>query len=58
MQTLHRDARSHARAATRAIGYLEGDGVEKSLTLAELRTRALGILHHLQALGAQARATG
>src|SRR4029453_4870127 len=36
-----------------AIGYLEGDGVEKSLKLAELRRRALGILRHLQRLGAK-----
>jgi len=37
-----------------AIGYLEGEGAEKSLPLALLRKRALGILHHLQALGARA----
>jgi acyl-CoA synthetase (AMP-forming)/AMP-acid ligase II len=36
-----------------AIGYLEGDGVEKSLKLAELRRRALGILRHLQTAGAR-----
>jgi acyl-CoA synthetase (AMP-forming)/AMP-acid ligase II/acyl carrier protein len=36
-----------------AIGYLEGDGVEKSLKLTELRRRALGILRHLQGAGAR-----
>jgi acyl-CoA synthetase (AMP-forming)/AMP-acid ligase II len=36
-----------------AIVYLEGDGVEKSLKLSDLRRRALGILFHLQKLGAQ-----
>lgn len=36
-----------------AIGYLEGEGAEKMLKLADLRRRALGILHHLQALGAR-----
>lgn len=36
-----------------AIVYLEGEGAEKTLTLAKLRRRALGILHHLQRLGAK-----
>jgi len=36
-----------------AIGYLEGEHVEKSLRLADLRRRALGILHHLQRIGAE-----
>jgi acyl-CoA synthetase (AMP-forming)/AMP-acid ligase II/acyl carrier protein len=36
-----------------AITYLEGDGVEKALKLAELRRRALGILRRLQATGAR-----
>jgi len=43
-----------ARAAgDGAIGYLEGDGVEKTLKLSELRRRALGILRHLQRTGVQ-----
>jgi acyl-CoA synthetase (AMP-forming)/AMP-acid ligase II/acyl carrier protein len=37
-----------------AIGYLEGENAEKSLRLEDLRKRALGILHHLQKLGARA----
>ena len=36
-----------------AIVYLEGEGAEKSLKLADLRKRALGILFHLQRLGAK-----
>jgi len=36
-----------------AIGYLEGEGAEKTLKLADLRRRALGILHHLQRIGAK-----
>lgn len=36
-----------------AIGYLEGEGVERTLALAKLRQRALGILHHLQRIGAK-----
>ncbi len=36
-----------------AIGYLEGEGAERILTLAKLRQRALGILGHLQRIGAQ-----
>ena len=36
-----------------AIVYLEGEGAEKTLQLAELRRRALGILLHLQRIGAK-----
>jgi acyl-CoA synthetase (AMP-forming)/AMP-acid ligase II/acyl carrier protein len=36
-----------------AIVYLEGEGTEKTLLLADLRRRALGILHHLQRIGTQ-----
>ncbi len=36
-----------------AIVYLEGEGAEKTLKLADLRRRALGILFHLQRIGAQ-----
>ena len=44
------DDRSRGDAA---IVYLEGEGAEKSLKLAELRRRALGILFHLQRIGAK-----
>jgi acyl-CoA synthetase (AMP-forming)/AMP-acid ligase II/acyl carrier protein len=43
----------HRSRGDDAIGYLEGEGAEKSLRLSELRRRALGILHHLQRAGAQ-----
>jgi len=43
----------HRARGTGAIGYLEGEGAEKSLPLAKLRLRALGILHHLQRSGAR-----
>jgi acyl-CoA synthetase (AMP-forming)/AMP-acid ligase II/acyl carrier protein len=43
----------HRSRGTGAIGYLEGEGAEKVLPLADLRHRALGILHHLQRIGAQ-----
>ena len=36
-----------------AIVYLEGEGAEKALKLTELRRRALGILFHLQRVGAK-----
>jgi len=42
----------HRSRGTGAIGYLEGEGAEKALPLAQLRQRALGILHHLQRIGA------
>ena len=44
------DERSRGDAA---ITYLEGEGAEKSLRLSELRRRALGILFHLQRVGAK-----
>jgi acyl-CoA synthetase (AMP-forming)/AMP-acid ligase II/acyl carrier protein len=43
----------HRSRGDGAIGYLEGEGAEKSLRLSDLRRRALGILRHLQRAGAQ-----
>jgi len=43
----------HRSRGPLAIGYLEGEHVEKTLRLADLRRRALGILHHLQRIGAE-----
>jgi acyl-CoA synthetase (AMP-forming)/AMP-acid ligase II/acyl carrier protein len=43
----------HRSRGAGAIGYLEGEGAEKTLPLASLRKRALGILHHLQRIGAR-----
>ena len=51
-QTLPQMLDDRARGAG-AIGYLEGENAEKSLKLADLRRRALGILFHLQKLGAK-----
>ena len=41
------------RKVPRSVTYLEGDGAERSVSFAELYERALGILHHLQRLGAR-----
>src|SRR5512139_3791688 len=43
----------HRSRGSGAIGYLEGEGAEKVLKLPDLRRRALGILHHLQRIGAR-----
>ncbi len=51
-QTLTQMLDDRARG-TGAIGYLEGENAEKSLKISDLRRRALGILHHLQKLGAR-----
>ncbi len=41
------------RGVKRTISYLEGENSERSLSYAELYERALGILYHLQRLGAK-----
>jgi acyl-CoA synthetase (AMP-forming)/AMP-acid ligase II/acyl carrier protein len=41
------------RKVARHISYLEGDGDERSVAFGELYERALGILYHLQRLGAR-----
>jgi acyl-CoA synthetase (AMP-forming)/AMP-acid ligase II/acyl carrier protein len=41
------------RKVPRSVTYLEADGEERSVSFAELHERALGILHHLQRLGAR-----
>jgi acyl-CoA synthetase (AMP-forming)/AMP-acid ligase II/acyl carrier protein len=51
-QTLPQMLDDRARGSG-AIGYLEGENVEKSLKFADLRRRALGILRHLQRMGAR-----
>jgi acyl-CoA synthetase (AMP-forming)/AMP-acid ligase II/aryl carrier-like protein len=40
------------RGMDRAVCYVEGDGVERRVAYGEVHARALGILHHLQAMGA------
>jgi acyl-CoA synthetase (AMP-forming)/AMP-acid ligase II/acyl carrier protein len=51
-QTLTQMLDDRSRGSS-AIGYLEGENAEKSLRISDLRRRALGILHHLQKLGAR-----
>ena len=51
-RTLTELLESH-RNAPRAITYLEGESEERSVSYGELYERALGILHHLQKLGAR-----
>ena len=41
------------RDRPRSVTYLEGEQNERSVTFAQLHERALGILHHLQRLGAK-----
>jgi acyl-CoA synthetase (AMP-forming)/AMP-acid ligase II len=41
------------RTAPRSITYLEGENEERAVTFGELHERALGILYHLQKLGAK-----
>ena len=41
------------RTVDRAVTYLDGENSERRVSYADLYTRALGILHHLQSLGAQ-----
>jgi acyl-CoA synthetase (AMP-forming)/AMP-acid ligase II len=41
------------RGVDRAVTYIEGESAERRVTFGEMYTRALGILHHLQAMGAQ-----
>ncbi len=41
------------RKAPRRVSYVEGEQSERSVAYAELYERALGILHHLQRLGAR-----
>ena len=41
------------RKIARRITYLEGESSERAVSFAELHERALGILHHLQRLGAR-----
>jgi acyl-CoA synthetase (AMP-forming)/AMP-acid ligase II/aryl carrier-like protein len=41
------------RSVDRAVTYIDGENSERRVSYADLYTRSLGILHHLQALGAQ-----
>ena len=41
------------RSVARGVTYLDGEKASRTVTFAELHERALGILHHLQRLGAR-----
>jgi acyl-CoA synthetase (AMP-forming)/AMP-acid ligase II/aryl carrier-like protein len=41
------------RGVDRAVTYVEGENTERRVSFGEVHARALGILHHLQAKGAQ-----
>src|ERR1700721_4195947 len=41
------------RHVDRAVTYVEGENSERRVPYGDVYTRALGILHHLQAMGAQ-----
>ena len=41
------------RTVDRAVTYIDGENSERRVSYADLYTRAIGILHHLQQLGAQ-----
>src|ERR1700721_3630342 len=47
------DLLENNRSVDRAVCYLEGETFERRLAYGEVYARALGILHHLQAMGAQ-----
>jgi acyl-CoA synthetase (AMP-forming)/AMP-acid ligase II/aryl carrier-like protein len=47
------DMLENNRGVDRAVCYVEGDNIERRLPYGEVFTRALGILHHLQAMGAR-----
>ena len=40
------------RGVDRAVTYIEGENAERRVSYGELYSRALGILYHLQAMGA------
>jgi acyl-CoA synthetase (AMP-forming)/AMP-acid ligase II len=47
------DLLENNRGADRAVCYVEGENIERRLPYGEVFARALGILHHLQAMGAR-----
>jgi acyl-CoA synthetase (AMP-forming)/AMP-acid ligase II/aryl carrier-like protein len=47
------DMLENNRDVDRAVTYVEGESAERRVSFGEVYARALGILHHLQAMGAQ-----
>ncbi len=46
------DILENNRSADRVVTYVEGENAERRVAFSEVHSRALGILHHLQAMGA------
>ena len=47
------DVLENNRSVDRAVTFVEGESAERRVPFKDVYTRALGILHHLQAMGAQ-----
>ena len=47
------DILENNRGVERAVTYVDGENTERRVPYSDVYTRALGILHHLQAMGAQ-----
>jgi acyl-CoA synthetase (AMP-forming)/AMP-acid ligase II/aryl carrier-like protein len=47
------DVLERNRGVDRSVTYIDGENSERRVAYGEIYTRALGILHHLQAMGAQ-----
>jgi acyl-CoA synthetase (AMP-forming)/AMP-acid ligase II/aryl carrier-like protein len=47
------DVLENSRGADRAVTYVDGENSERRVPYGDMYTRALGILYHLQAMGAQ-----
>jgi acyl-CoA synthetase (AMP-forming)/AMP-acid ligase II/acyl carrier protein len=47
------DMLEHNRTVDRSVTYIEGENNERRVSFKDVHARALGILHHLQAAGAQ-----
>ncbi len=52
-QTTLLDILEHNRDVDRAVTYIEGENAERRVKYGDVFSRAVGILHHLQAMGAQ-----
>jgi acyl-CoA synthetase (AMP-forming)/AMP-acid ligase II len=47
------DLLENNRGADRVVTYIEGESAERRVSFGDIHARALGILYHLQAMGAQ-----
>jgi acyl-CoA synthetase (AMP-forming)/AMP-acid ligase II len=53
MQTTFVEILENNRGVDRSVSYIDGENSERQVGYGEIYTRALGILYHLQAMGAQ-----